>query len=58
MRFTKSQIPGAERKLKEPWFRYGYCKACRTREVLLPNEDICLDCAGYPTAKKVKNNIR
>jgi hypothetical protein len=52
MRFTKSQISGAERRLKEPWFRYGYCKKCRIREILVPTEDLCFSCYGLPVFKK------
>jgi hypothetical protein len=31
-------------KCIESSFRYGYCKRCRTREILLPREDLCFDC--------------
>lgn len=52
MKFKKSEVPGAERKLNEPPLRLGYCKACRTWDVLWPEEDFCFTCKPIKRSSK------
>jgi len=46
----------AERLLNEPPIRWGYCKVCRHRDVILPKEDICFDCAKL-TLEQVRKKM-